>query len=75
MAVTVDSVVITYEDNTLVFTLSTGETVTVTMSDNLADTVGENVAQSEVRLNRVYDALRQSMVRVINSLGDIVNLP
>ena len=35
----------------------------------------ESLAQSEVRAIRVFDALRQAQLRVINSLGDIANLP
>lgn len=75
MTTTVSNVVTLYETNTITVTLSTGEIITISMSSNVGTPSDEVTSKQEVRVNRIFDALRQAQLRVINSLGDIATLP
>ncbi len=72
---TINGITISYVDNTVTASLSTGEYIIATFSVDSQPVDGEALSESNVRINRVMDGLRQNTVRYLKSIPEITELP
>ena len=71
---TINSLSVSYADNSITTVLSTGESIVVSIDITLPNVTGESLAQSETRKSRLIDALIKANVRALKSSGDVTTL-
>jgi hypothetical protein len=72
---TLSSVSISYSNDSITATLSTGEIIVVDIDVNYGDLTGEQLAQSEHRMAKIISGLLNANLRYIKSAPTAGELP
>ena len=72
---TVSNLTVSYSDYTIEASLSTGETITIDLGVDYNGLAGEELAQAELRISKLFSKLLNSNLTVLKSVPDITELP